>query len=420
MHRARRRTVLYCSHSAVVSGAEISLLALLARLDRSRYFPVLSVPAVGDLEARARALGIETLRLTLRDPKPSRPRATLGSMRALAEARRRLGFDLVHANSFIAAQRSLPFALRSRVPLVASVRDIVDFPRGTGFSLGLCDRVVCVSLATRGHVRRFVPRWAHARIETVYNGVDVPWLSAPLSREQARARLGLPADAGQIFGVVAPLVRWKGQHVFLRAAATLAANLPRAAFVLAGDGRFADEEYLREIDALAASPALARRLHRPEFVDDVPALFAALDVVVCPSIAPDPLPRASLEAMGAGRAVIASRHGGLPEAVVEGESGLLVEPGSIAGLRDAMLALGTNEARVEAMGRAGRRRSFRSNFTSCACKRSTTSCSTSAAPLRDRPRRDARGRCAIPRRRSAWCARARRGARGCRGRPSSG
>lgn len=351
-----RSRVLCYSHSSVVSGAEISLLALLGQLDRSRYLPVLSLPADGDLEARARALGIETLRLTLRDPKPTRPRATLGSMRALAEARRRFGCDLVHANSFVAAKRTLPFALLARVPLVASVRDIVDFPRGTGFSLVLCDRVVCVSLATRGHVRRFVPRWAHDRVETVYNGVDTRWLAAPLSREQARARLGLRADSRPVFGVVAPLVRWKGQHVFLQAAAAVAARLPGAAFVLAGDGRFADEEYLREIDALAASPEFAGRLHRPGFVDDVPALFAALDVVVCPSIAPDPLPRAALEAMGAGRAVIASRHGGLPEAVVDGETGHLVEPGSIAGLAGAMLALGTDKARVEAMGSAGRRR----------------------------------------------------------------
>lgn len=334
----------------------MSLLALIGGLDRARFTPTLAAPEEGALTALARRRDVPVRLVPLASPSLRDPRAILRSLRALARAQRLEPFDLLHANSFLAVKQVLPFARWRAVPLVASVRDMVPFSRATGLSLAWCDRVVCVSEATREHVLITTPRRAHDRVRAIYNGVDVEALTAPLGREQARATIGLGTHAGPVFGVVAPIVRWKGQDLFLRAAATVAKADARARFVIAGDGRFADAAYLAEIDRLASDPALAGRVVRAGFVDDIPTLLAALDVVVSPAVAPDPLPRAVLEAMAAGRAVIGSRHGGIPEAVVPGETGLLVEPGSADSLAQAMLALANDATRVLAMGRAGRER----------------------------------------------------------------
>jgi glycosyltransferase involved in cell wall biosynthesis len=137
---------------------------------------------------------------------------------------------------------------------------------------------------------------------------------------------------------------WKGQDVLLRALA----RVPGAVAVVAGDAWPGQEHYEHGLRRLAGELGLAERVRFTGFVTDPRALYAAADVVVVPSTRPDPLPNAALEAAAAGCCVVASRHGGLPEIVRDGVTGLLVAPGD-------PVALGAALRRIDADRELGRR-----------------------------------------------------------------
>jgi glycosyltransferase involved in cell wall biosynthesis len=161
-----------------------------------------------------------------------------------------------------------------------------------------------------------------------------------------RASLGIPAEAKTI-GVVARLIAYKGHRFFLQACQEIKRRHPRATFLLIGDGP--------EAGSLAA---LSRQLGLQEAVrflgtrSDIPQLLSLLDVVALPSLE-EGFPNVVLEAMAAGKPVVATRVGGTPEAVIHRETGLLVPPKDPRALADAILEVLDDPQRANAMGQAG-------------------------------------------------------------------
>ena len=183
------------------------------------------------------------------------------------------------------------------------------------------------------------------RVTVVRNGVDVP-VDLP-DRETARANLGL--TGGLTVGYFAQIVPHKGYLDLVSAAARAMADEPQLSVVFAGPGPAVDRERLR--DEIAATPSPSRFVVLParETVWD---LLAAVDVVAVPSLWPDPLPRSVMEAMAAGRPVVAYRTGGVPEMVADGETGILVEPGDVDGLARGLVELARDEELRRRMGEA--------------------------------------------------------------------
>ena len=153
--------------------------------------------------------------------------------------------------------------------------------------------------------------------------------------------------------------RVKGHHIFQAMAERVLADLPQTQFVIAGDDVFgvaADRRYRDEILRHAKSSAVLRdQLHYVGFRQDIELVYAAADVVVCPSEF-ESYGKANLEAMACGVPVVSSRRGGPSETVVDGATGFLVDSGDA----DAMAAhvlrlLGDAELRA-VMGAAGRQR----------------------------------------------------------------
>jgi glycosyltransferase involved in cell wall biosynthesis len=122
----------------------------------------------------------------------------------------------------------------------------------------------------------------------------------------------------------------------------VAASLPDVRFVFVGEGALgAGDPHLRVLGPLPNREVLA--------------LYPIAEVVVVPSVIPDSLSRVILEAMSAGRPVIATRVGGTPELVLHGKTGLLVERGDREGLAAALASILSDEALRAALGDAGRR-----------------------------------------------------------------
>jgi glycosyltransferase involved in cell wall biosynthesis len=268
--------------------------------------------------------------------------------RRIARALARCAPDVVHVNC-LPHLAGAAAAAELGLPLVWHVREILPpGPRRRWFArrLAAAHTIVAVSEAAAAWVREERPA---AGVEVVYNGVRP---AAAVGADEARRRLGLPLD-GCLVGLFGQLLPHKGALAFLGAAEQALAEAPALRFVLAGPG---PSSFVAELRRRAERPPLRGRVSILPAQPDSDALVAAADVVALATLTPDPAPRAVLEAMSAGRAVVAFDSGGAGEMLVDGVTGALCPVGDEAALARAFARLGRDPALRAAMGEAGRRR----------------------------------------------------------------
>lgn len=202
------------------------------------------------------------------------------------------------------------------------------------------DAVVAVSQGILDVYRRSGLLDGIGRLRVVHTIPPAGAAPAPSAVEAARARLGLAGRRVVLF--VGKLSPGKGSADLVAAARRVAPSAPDVAFLFVGEG-----------DLGASEPFL--RATGPLRHDEVLALYPLADVVVVPSVIPDALSRVIVEAMSAGRAVIATRVGGTPELVRDGETGVLVARGDREGLAAALRTVLGDEGWRARLGAAGRR-----------------------------------------------------------------
>ena len=179
-------------------------------------------------------------------------------------------------------------------------------------------------------------------------GIDVAAFEGPYSRREVCRQFGIP-PGNRIIGNVARLVPQKGHEILIEAANLILASHPALTFMLVGDG----EAY----DSLAGSVCdrgLSENFVFAGHQQNIPRLLHAFDMFVMPSLF-EGLCMAVMEALAAARPVVASRVGGIPSTVVDGETGILVPPGDVRALADAIIWMLEHPEEAAAMGSAGRR-----------------------------------------------------------------
>jgi glycosyltransferase involved in cell wall biosynthesis len=198
-----------------------------------------------------------------------------------------------------------------------------------------------------GVALRLFPR---ERATLIRSGIEIARYEASgIDREAAVRDLGFD-PARPLVGMVACLKPQKNPVDFVRAAAVVAASVPGAQFLVAGDGvlRPAVEEEVRR-------SGLEGRFRLLGWRRDVPRIIPCLDVLVLTSLW-EGLPRVIPQAMAAARPVVAYRVDGAPEAVTEGVTGYLVDPGDHAAAAARVVALLADPALARRLGAAGRER----------------------------------------------------------------
>ena len=350
---ARPIRVLQLITSLERGGAENHLLALLTHADRQAFEVETAVlSGEGELVPIFRQAGISVHLLR------SRSRFDPLALRRLVRLLRDGHFDILHSHLFRAdIYAGLAVArLGERRPLLVSTRHNDDRFFLNPF-VGLVHYGVSARqdliIAISDHIARFtVSRGVRhpERVRRVYHGLEPPVTKA-LEREgqHIRQELGISPDEFLV-GNVGRLALQKGQRHLIAAMPLLLERVPRAHAIIAGGGDL--EDYLRE---LASEIGVAERIHVLGPRKDVPALMHAIDVFVMPSIW-EGFGLVLLEAMAAGRPIVASRVATIPEVVVDGETGLLVPAGDPLALASALADLAEQPARAARMGEAGRER----------------------------------------------------------------
>ncbi|MFD2183541.1 glycosyltransferase family 4 protein [Rhodoplanes azumiensis] len=337
--------VLFVNHTSAIAGAELILLDVVRAWRGATAFLFEDGPLEGAMRGRGLAVVKSRfgrgLSVVKRDASLWRAAPLAGRLAGLTAeivgaARRH---DVIYANSQKAFVLAALAAAVTRRPLVWHLHDIVD---GSHFGTG--QRRLQVGLANRFAARVIVPSAPAAEafvaaggrenlVEVVPNGVDVT--RDPRSRENLRRDLGLPD--GALIGVFSRLAPWKGQHVAIEALAAepLAAE-PTATLVIAGDALFGEQDYAAELRAQADRLGVADRVRFLGHRADVPLLMQAVDVMVHPSVAPEPFGRTLVEAMASRVPVIATAAGAAPDILDHGACGTLVPPGDPAALAVAL------------------------------------------------------------------------------------
>lgn len=353
--------LLFCSHVVEWGGAETVLADLLAGLDRERFAPHLACPGDGPLPARARQLAVPVHHLPIGGGSAlakaaSIPRAA-ASLRALA---RSTGARLLYANTMIAGYAAV-LAQRPDLPCLWHLH-IVTTARVARLALRRAAAVVTPSRAGAAAVGPELA--ASSRLQVVPNGVAERFFTA--RGQGLRASLGLP-EPTPLVGIVGRLDPDKGHEVLLRAFAELT-PVPREGpaphLVVVGSEAFAGalarvRGFGERLAALARDLRIAERVHFVGHRDDVAEVGSQLDVVAVPSQALESAPRAVAEAQAAGRAVVGSAIGGIPELITDGHDGLLVPPGDVGSLARALQQLLGDPELRRRLGGAGRLRAER-------------------------------------------------------------
>lgn len=345
------------------AGGMKNHLLTLVRAAVPSYEVLVACPP-GDLAAEAEAAGAKAFPIPLRGEL--NPALDARCMYYLARMVRRFRVDLVHVHGAKAGLVGRPAArLGGGCGVVYTVHNSIlyeDWPAWKRWLLAraeahlsrLTDRIITVSNDLRRELTEREGIEA-SRILTIYNGIDPERFEVGSeARMGIRREMGLPWDI-PVVGTVARLAPQKGITYLVRALALLREHVPDVHGVVVGDGplRATLEHEAEECGAPVVFTG---------YRTDIPSLMAAFDVFVLPSVT-EGLPLIVLEAMASGRAVVATAVGGLPEAVAEGETGLLVPPRDPEALCAALQFLLNAPGGTARMGAAGRER-VRRMFTS--------------------------------------------------------
>jgi glycosyltransferase involved in cell wall biosynthesis len=373
--------VAFVDHTARLGGGEIALLNLVSNLDPALVTPIVILFSAGPLADALRAESIEThivpasaAMLDTRKNslgvksifKAGTGLAALRHVRRVAAKLRALNVDIVHTNSLKADIIGGLAGRLARRCVVWHVRDRIadDYLPATTARLfrRLCRLIPHFVIANSASTLSTLELPSTPKVAVVPSGVrrysEIIHDGTPAEAEQGHASL----EQTPVIGIVGRISPWKGQHVFLRAAAIVHQRRPEARFKIVGSVLFGEEAYEQEIRALAISLGIDRFVDFAGFTHDVPATMAGLSIMVHASTTGEPFGQVVIEAMAAGKPVVATDGGGIPEIVQDGLTGLLVPMGDAPAMAAAILRLLDDPAAMLRMGARGRERVI-SHFT---------------------------------------------------------
>ncbi len=343
----RPPTILHLSTSSGPGGAERVISTLAAALNHSGWRVIAGMFRPGWLQEECERLGVETIII---------PLAGIGRLRWMRDCLRLIRKEqvtLVHAHEFSAIVLGWIVAMLAGIPFVATVhgKNYYWERRRRRIAYRLVSRFGTM-VAVSENLKEFVCQKvgiAETRVRVIYNGVAEIQKVPDAEIESCKSELGI-AGSYPILGVVGSLYEVKGHKYLLDAMPEVAKQWPKSVLLIIGRGDL-EASLKQQVDERAIG-ANVRFLGMRQ---DVPRLLSVMDAFILPSLS-EGLSMALLEAMDAGKPVVATRVGGNPELTVHGRTGFLIEPKDVKGLADGILRLVNDSTAMKAFGREGAER----------------------------------------------------------------
>lgn len=261
--------------------------------------------------------------------------------RKLKQVLQNEGADIVHVRSRVPAWIALPVAWNLRIPTVSTVHGRFKtnsiFKRIYNGKIVKADHVIAISRYIKKLITtQFIG--VEERLSVIHRGVDTDMFD-PQAVNQTRIinfanSVTLPEDIPVVMLPARPTL-WKGHEILLDALSMIKDMPFICLFVGAADGK---QNFIDHITKHGVDKGLEGRFRLSHAVDDMPAALMVADVVIMPSITPEPFGRVALEAQAMGRPLVAFGHGGAVESIKHGQTGWLAEPGDAESLATCIRA----------------------------------------------------------------------------------
>jgi glycosyltransferase involved in cell wall biosynthesis len=357
------RVLFVESYPHVIFGQQRTMLSLLEGCGAARIAPVVGVTGEGLFvdAVRQRGLLVECFRYPgmlaryggaiYRYRGLDRARMgfqLLGYLRTIRRRLRELALDAVFCND-MRGLLTVGAAART-LGLPVMTWDKLDKPHGwlDFLQLPLVNVNAIISDAVVAKYPRWQRRWFSRKIVRVFNGADLSRFDR--AREKQRELPAGPNDV--VLGLIGTITERKGHDRLLAVFPEACRRFPRLRLFVIGDtsGSDEDERYVKSLPNLDHP-----RVHLLGMREDVPDLLKSIDILVVPS-RHEGMGQVTVEAMAAGRPVIGARAGGIPEVVLDGETGLLFDGEDRGQLLACIERLSASSELRARMGEAGRRR----------------------------------------------------------------
>lgn len=362
-----KRNILYLNPSSQLGGAEKSLLDLVRNLDRERYHPIVSCPAQGKFVEELGKIGVR-VEIVPYHPRISELSRANGfnptvlplfvcwltpAVLRLKDLIKDKGVHLIVTNGIKCHFIGAFLSLVSNIPLIWHVRDFVETPwlRWMLRAMGrfFPDKIITNSDAV-GSVFS-----GNGRTETVYNGIDLPRFGPEIGGGKIRRELEIGRDT-KLIGTIGHFAPLKGFEELIEAMVEVVKRGFDIMLALVGEAIYSNSHtYRQKLVSLVDSTGLSDKVIFAGFRDNIPEILASFDIFVLPSRS-EGFGRANLEAMAMGKPVVSTNVGGIPEVVLDGVTGILVQPGNSEDLARAIMKLLNDCELRESLGREGRRR----------------------------------------------------------------
>ncbi len=336
-------SILHTESSIGWGGQELRILTEMEGMARRGHRVHLVTAGTAEILPSARTRGLSVDGLPIEAKK-------LRGLRAMHRwlARNAGQYDVINTHSSTDAWLvALAGATVARLPPVVRTRHVSTPVNNSPTTRWLYQRATAHLVVTGEALKSQLVRDNHfdpTRITSVRTGIDLARFR-PQDRAAARARLGI--DARPAVMILATLRDWKGHDDLLDAWVLLRERVPGWQLLVVGDG-----PRRAHLDARVTAMGLGQDVRFAGNQGDVPAWFACADVATLPSFGDEGVPQSLMQAAACGLPAVSTPIGAIAEAVIEGETGLLVPPREPVALAAALGRLMTDEGLRERMGRA--------------------------------------------------------------------
>ena len=347
------KSILFIHQSAELYGSDKTILMFISQMDKAKYFPVVILPFDGPLKTEFEKNGVKVviapvLKLYRKMFTPGNLVKFTGEYRkgieVLDALHREHNFSLVYSHT-LAALIGFIWASKRNIRHLWHVQEIIARPKlfNRAFKYILSrksnDKIIYDSRETMNFWADGEPQIAK-KSGFIWNGLDPEGKENHTPEEIASVRKEFfNADTETVIGLVGRINSWKGQQLLLRAFAKIAGEYPDARLVYLGSAPPNQEFFVDELKSNIQKFDLSQKVTIIPFRQDIWKFWDSLDIAVVPSTEPEPFGMVAIEAMLAGKPVVAANHGGLTEIVLNGETGFLFDPGNDEALASALKKL---------------------------------------------------------------------------------